>query len=189
MTITYKQIRTLRTRGPIEQLPDREVDGALLVGQQPAIEFEDRHSEAGWDLVALYPAFHDGAQCWLELRRWCAAHSYCAAGVQERVVPFEDGVQIFLERGVFALELGGAVVLPVDGVTIPIAAIAAFDTAIGAACALLPGGVTGDAAGELSNALYDLHRACEPAEIEPPPGYVERAVERARREGVLPPTS
>ena len=130
-TITYKQIRTLRTRSPIEQLPDREVDGVLLVGQQPAIEFEDRHSDAGWDAVALYPAFSDGAQCWLELRRLYAAHGYSASGVQERVMSFEDGVQIFLERGVFALSA------PAD-----------VDVA------------------------------------EPQPGNVERA----RREGVLPPT-
>ena len=101
--ITYMQVRTLATRGPIEQRPDREVDGTLLVGREPAIQFEDRHQDVGHDAVALYPAFFNGRQSWLEHRRWHPAHGYSASGTMERVLPFEDGVKIMLERGVFTL--------------------------------------------------------------------------------------
>ncbi len=103
--IKYTQVRTLRTRGPVDQEPDREVDGVLLVGDRPALEFEDRHSQAGCDAVTIYPAFTGAEpfQCWLVHRRWHAAHGYSASGVQENVIPFAQGAQIFLERGVFAL--------------------------------------------------------------------------------------
>lgn len=105
--IKYTQVRTLRSRGPVDQEPDREVDGVLLVGDRPALEFEDRHSQAGCDAVTIYPAFTGAEpfQCWLVHRRWHAAHGYSASGVQENVIPFAQGVQIFLERGVFTLIL------------------------------------------------------------------------------------
>lgn len=163
--ITYNQIRTLRTRGPIEQLPDRGVDGVLLVGQEPAIEFEDRHSIAGHDRVALYPAFGDaealdclgangGARCWLELRRWVGAHGYSAHGAEERLITFEAGVRIFLERGVFAFDVP-------PGLAEELAGMDPADRAVAERVADLP-------------------------LIDPAPGYEDRAVERARREGLLP---
>jgi len=115
-TLKYAQIRTLRTRGPVEQEPDREVDGLLLVGDRAALAFEDRHSAAGCDAVTIYPAFTGAEpfQCWLVHRRWHAAHGYSASGVQEQVISFTEGVQIFLERGVFALAPPAPPEVPAD---------------------------------------------------------------------------
>lgn len=89
MTITYKQQRTLATRGPVESRPDIEVSGTLLVGTEPALEFDDRHSEPGYDRVWLYPAFADGKQAWLLHRRWIALGHYSASGEFEQVLDFE----------------------------------------------------------------------------------------------------
>ncbi len=43
----------------------------------------------------------NGERCWLRRDSWQAAHGYSASGTSEYILSFEDGVKLFLERGVF----------------------------------------------------------------------------------------
>lgn len=101
--IKYVRIFTLQCRGPIDSMPDRPVDGILLSAETPCLTFHDNHSQAGADLVALYPAFHNGAQCWIRSETWQPAHGYSAIGITSEVIPMDEGVRILVERGVFRL--------------------------------------------------------------------------------------
>jgi hypothetical protein len=106
MQLKYTHYRVLSTRGPIESGPDIDVDGVLLVADDsPALVFTTRHSDLGHDRVEIYPAFHNGDQSWLRRCTWMPGFGYSASGTQESILPFEDGLRIFLERGVFALHV------------------------------------------------------------------------------------
>jgi|Deesub1362A_J573_1020465.scaffolds.fasta_scaffold47014_1 hypothetical protein len=96
----YTEKKTLATRGPVDPGPPAPVDGTLLVGE-PIAKWEDGHRETGHDVVRLMPAFHNGARVWLIRRAWCPAHGYCAAGTEEQILSFKEGVRLLLERGAF----------------------------------------------------------------------------------------
>lgn len=104
MATKYIRIHALSTRGPIEGGPDREVDGVLLSAEEPALAFDAAHNQCGHDRVELWPAFHNGSQCWIESRRWVASHGYSAWGTVTRIVPLEEGIRIMVDRGVFRLD-------------------------------------------------------------------------------------
>jgi len=100
----YVEVRELECRGAVDPSEPEPVEGSLLVGTTPVLEFED-HSRApsyGYDAVDIFPAFHNGERCWLRRDSWQAAHGYSASGTSEYILSFEDGVKLFLERGVFA---------------------------------------------------------------------------------------
>lgn len=99
----YARIHTLQTRGPIEGMPDREVDGVLFSADQSILDWEGAHKDAGHDQFTLWPAYHNGAQCWILSRRWVAAHGYSAWGTQTDIIPLEEGIAILVDRGVFRL--------------------------------------------------------------------------------------
>lgn len=99
--IQYVEYRTLQVAGPVDQMPDEELEGSLLVGTKPVLEFEDHFSSNGEDSTSIYPAFHDGKRAWLRRDVWQPAYGYSASGTSEHILSFEDGVKIFLERGVF----------------------------------------------------------------------------------------
>jgi len=102
MAVQYVEIYELENRGAVDPAPSSDVEGTLLVGTQPVLEFEDNHSSYGNDYVKIYPAFHNGERSWLKRAVWSPAYGYSASATQESIVSFEAGVKIFLERGVFA---------------------------------------------------------------------------------------
>jgi len=104
MEVTYKEVRTIANRGAIEQAEDSDIFG-LLVGDQLALKYDDNHSQYGYDAVRIYPAFYDGKRSWFKTERWYPGHGYSASGYQEIILSFEDGVKIFLERGVFSFPI------------------------------------------------------------------------------------
>lgn len=103
--ITYIEWETLASRGAVDQGPDIEVQGLLLVSEQRALKFDTPGGQFGYDAVELFAAVHDGKRAWVRRDTWCPNHGYSASGVSEEILSFEDGVKLFLERGVFAFEL------------------------------------------------------------------------------------
>jgi hypothetical protein len=101
MKVTYTEYRELACRGAVDPEPSVAVEGILLVGTEPALEFYDNQSSYGEDSVSLYPAVLNGERSWLKRSEWQASHGYSATGTNECVIPFEAGVKLFLERGVF----------------------------------------------------------------------------------------
>lgn len=104
MATKYIRIYALKTRGPVEGGPDREVDGILLSAEEPALTFTAGHRDSGHDQVDIWPAFHDGKQVWIESRRWVAAHGYSAWGTSSRLLSLEEGIGIMVDRGVFRMD-------------------------------------------------------------------------------------
>jgi len=78
------------------------VHGSLLVGEECVGTYEDRRSSCGYDFVEVFPAYHRGAKAWLLTATWSPARGYSASGVQDAVVPFEEGVRILLTHGAYA---------------------------------------------------------------------------------------
>lgn len=101
--VKYVEVRELECRGAVDPSEPEPVEGSLLVGTTSVLEFED-HSRApsyGYDAVDIFPAFHNGKRCWLRRDSWSPAYGYSASGTQEYILSFEEGVKLFLERGVF----------------------------------------------------------------------------------------
>jgi len=102
MSIQYVEVREMENRGAVEPAPSSEVDGSLLVGVEPALEFDGNESRYGSDSIEIFPAFYKGERAWLRRETWQAAYGYSAIGTQESILSFEEGVKIFLEHGAFA---------------------------------------------------------------------------------------
>lgn len=105
MSVQYVEWRTLQTRGAVDPGPDEEVEGSLLVGTKSVISYTEGQCSYGEESVSIFPAFHDGKRCWVKRDVWCPAYGYSASGTQEYILPFEDGVKIFLAQGVFAFPI------------------------------------------------------------------------------------
>ncbi len=101
MTVQYIEYHELQNRGAVDPAESSEVDGVLLVGTQPSLTFEANYSQYGNDYIKIFPAFHNGERCWLQREEWSPAYGYSASGTQESLISFEEGVALFLERGVF----------------------------------------------------------------------------------------
>lgn len=99
--VQYVEYRELECRGAVDPAPSEQVEGTLLVGTKPALQFYDGQTQYGEDRVSIFPAFHNGIRSWLRREVWEAAGHYSASGTQEFVISFEAGVKLFLERGVF----------------------------------------------------------------------------------------
>ena len=99
--VQYVEWQTLQNRGPVDPAPDEPVEGILLVGTKPAIHFYGNETRCGEDAISIFPAVHDGKRCFVKREEWCPSEDYSASGTQEFIVSFEEGVKIFLERGVF----------------------------------------------------------------------------------------
>lgn len=97
----YIEWRTLQTRGAVDPAPDDNVEGNLLVGEDAVLQFFSNQSTYGEDSVSIFPAFHNGERCWVKRQSWEPSYGYSASGTQETIISFEDGVKLFLERGVF----------------------------------------------------------------------------------------
>jgi|SRR5579859_3061137 len=99
--VDYREQRLLACRNSTADSAPFEVDGSLLVGTCYVLKYHDNFSQYGNDVVYLYPAFHKGERCWLRRFVWSADSPYTAYGTMEEIISFEDGVQLFLEQGVF----------------------------------------------------------------------------------------
>lgn len=93
--------KTLAQRGPVERLPESSVTGILLVGNHSLYRGEENHSHYGCDLVELYPAVHNGQHAFLLVEEWSPAEGYSASGIQETILPLEEGVKFLVEQGAF----------------------------------------------------------------------------------------
>lgn len=102
--IKFIRIHTLKCRGPVEGEPDREVEGVLLSTENPVLAFDAGHRDTGHDHCELWPAFHNGAQCWILTRDWRAASGYSAWGVASSILPLEEGIRILIDRSVFRID-------------------------------------------------------------------------------------
>src|SRR2546430_16909299 len=103
--VNYVEYRELECRGAVDPGAPEEVEGTLLVATEAVLKFRDNQSSYGEDYVSILPAFHNGVRCWLRREEWCPAYGYSASGTQEEIISFEDGVKLFLERGVFEFPL------------------------------------------------------------------------------------
>lgn len=92
---------TLANRGPVSQEEPSPSDQKLLVGETAICKWEDSHTEYGRDFCQLYPAVYGGEKAWLERRVWDPAYGYSASGESERILSFETGVQLLLEKGAY----------------------------------------------------------------------------------------
>jgi len=99
--VKYVEVRELQNRGAIDPAPSSEVEGTLLIGERPVLQFYGNQSSYGEDYISLFPVFHNGQRCWLRRCEWCPAEGYSASGTQDYIISFEDGIKLFLERGVF----------------------------------------------------------------------------------------
>lgn len=90
--------RTLEQRGPIESEGCIEVEGTLLVSENPIISYYEDHRREGCDAVALYSAFYNGERAWLKDATWCANSPYCASGTEEIILDYKEGIDILVER-------------------------------------------------------------------------------------------
>lgn len=102
-TTLYRRIRDLECRGAVESAPSEEVEGVLLVGTQAVLSFYDHESSYGEDYSEVFPAFHNGNQCWLRRDTWNPSRGYSASGTSEYILSFEEGVKLLIEREVFSL--------------------------------------------------------------------------------------
>ncbi len=98
----YVEIRTLQNRGAVDPAPSTSDEGTLLIGEKSVLSFYGNESSYGSDSIEIFPAFHNGERCWLKRAEWDAAWGYSASGTQEYILSFEEGVKLFLERGIFA---------------------------------------------------------------------------------------
>jgi hypothetical protein len=99
--VFYTQWHTLSTRGAVDPGPEEGVDGVLLVATEVALTFSANQNYYGEDAVYILPAFHNGDHCWIRREVWCPEFGYSASGTQEFIISFEEGVKLFLERGIF----------------------------------------------------------------------------------------
>ncbi len=99
--VQYIEYAELECRGPVDPAPSREVSG-LLVGTEPVLKYYGNQSSYGEDYIKVFPAFYAGKRAWLRRLTWCPVYGYNASGVEEEIISFEEGVKLFLERGVFA---------------------------------------------------------------------------------------
>lgn len=97
----YLEWRTLRT-GWNNDATETEVNGTLLVGEKVALGYEEKPNREGQFYCSLRPAFSNGVRAWFLRKEWEAGHGYNASATFDVVITFEEGVRIFLERGVFA---------------------------------------------------------------------------------------
>jgi len=99
----FQEWETLACRGPVDPLPDREVDGTLLVGEKPIGEWPANHSDCGRDNVEVFPAYHNGGKAFVVREEWQPDYDrgYNAQGTDEYILSFEDGVKLLLEHGAY----------------------------------------------------------------------------------------
>ena len=100
----FTQKRTLLARSAVDQAPGVPVSGTLLCSTKPVLCFVEGQTSFGEDDVQVFAAFHNGEQCWLRRATWVPSSGYSAEGVEECILPFDEGVRLFLEQGVFALD-------------------------------------------------------------------------------------
>lgn len=102
-SLSFNIKETLCVRGAVSDEGDVMVEGNLLVATEPALVYSDRHQRAGHDRVEIFPAFYNGKQSWMMRRNWSPGDGYSASGTHEYILDFKEGVEIFLQRGVFEL--------------------------------------------------------------------------------------
>jgi len=102
--IEYVEKRTLANRGPVDPLPDEEVEG-LLIAKKPALEWSSGYNRYGHDSCSLYPAFSHGERSWVVMKDWIPASGYCASGAIEFVIPFSEGIEILVKHGRFSFPI------------------------------------------------------------------------------------
>jgi hypothetical protein len=93
------QIRTIiRNAGSVEQLEPEE--GTLLVGEI-VLQYEDKHFGEGCEYIRISPAFKDGQRCFFKTSEWWPGQGYCAEGIQDTILTYEDGLDILVQKGMF----------------------------------------------------------------------------------------
>lgn len=102
-SLRFRVVEALARRGAVEQDRDEPLpkDDLLMVTDRPVLEWYGEDSHYGQDRCTLYPAVRKGARCWMLQKVWYPARGYSASGTEQEVISFQDGVELFLERGVF----------------------------------------------------------------------------------------
>jgi hypothetical protein len=98
--VVYYGWTSLETRGAAGPGEPESVNGSLLVGPR-ILSYVGNEGPYGSDSISLFPAFYNGGRCWIERLDWYPVHGYSASGAQESIISFDDGVRIFLERGMY----------------------------------------------------------------------------------------
>ena len=105
MKLKYTEKKTLACRGAVNQEPDEDVDGILMVGDKVISLEPSSHSRFGHDSNRIRPAIHNGKRVWLKLSVWSPSRGYCAEGTTENIITFEDGVKVLIENGYFSFPI------------------------------------------------------------------------------------
>jgi hypothetical protein len=99
-SMTYTERNTLMRRGAVDQEPDVEVN-TFLLGDRSIANFEEGHGRYGCDWVGIIPAWVEGSRAFLIQQTRSPAAGYNAEGTEETIISFEEGVRLFLEKGLF----------------------------------------------------------------------------------------
>jgi hypothetical protein len=98
----FKEKTTLDCRGPIEQLSPEPVRGTLLVSQNCIANWEEDHSQFGFNEVGVFPAYHNGEKSFVVVSVWESSPGYCCSGLSaEKIITFVDGVELLLKHGAY----------------------------------------------------------------------------------------
>lgn len=101
--MVFKIKTHLAQRGAIESEPDEYVGGILLVGKSVITYTEyERAPKYGHDYVTLSPAVYKGEKAWLICKTWQPARGYCAYGSYEKILSFDQGIKILVEKKFFS---------------------------------------------------------------------------------------
>lgn len=95
----FVEIRTLRQRGPIEQLLDTALDRIVMKGEAYIAQWEEGETQYGSDVASIFPTVDRGERGFLVTKDWCASGNYCAEGTEDSLLTLEEGACLILERG------------------------------------------------------------------------------------------
>lgn len=104
--VKFVEKKTLANRDAINPMPDEDVEGVLLVAEEPALTWEDGHIRFGHDYNSLFPAVYKGEKAWLLQAVWQPVRGYCASGTTESILNFENGAKILIDQGKFSFSMG-----------------------------------------------------------------------------------
>ena len=101
MILEYVLKRFLEPRTAVDEGPDIEVKGLLLVSKIYVLKYWANQSSTGCDCVYVYPAIHNGKKKFVLRSIWCPVEGYSASGTQETIISLNAGIKLLVEHDVF----------------------------------------------------------------------------------------
>ena len=95
----FELIHSLAQRGPVNSLPDEQLDFPIFKGDL-IVSFESDHSEFGYDLIRVFLAYYKDQWGLLIVKNWCSVGPYSAEGTQEEFYSLTEGIKFLSLNGV-----------------------------------------------------------------------------------------